>query len=177
MTRDDFTRSTMLKVKDAMRNVVALARTLRMVPRQLREAFRLMGHLLHGSQHQQGKLLWCYGAASILLSLLAVARPPVYNRIGIATAPAADFEELLKNFPTERQRAWWAAIIATGYKSKDEAANEELIDAFVRMGLLDPDESARSNFLGQFWMGWGDSSNGFQQVFESLEGLKSFGQR
>jgi hypothetical protein len=175
----EFRRSSMLAIHDRISDIMEIAMRLKLLPRQIREIFRMMGHLMAGDESKRGRLLWCYGAGAALMSALAVARPELYRRLGSGSATSLDFEQLFGCFPDESKRHCWGKIIYTGYDGRDAETEEELISDFVRIGAL-PKEMLQKESrqrLGEFAMGWGDHgfSSGLKRTFEDLEALKSFG--
>lgn len=177
VTDGEFKRSSMLNIRERLRDIIEAAIALKVSPRQMREAFRLMGHLLACVEDQRGKILWAYGAGSVLMAALSVARPQLYRRIGTRTAQAKDFEQLFALFSGDK-RTWWAELVITGYRSGEAKDWEKLLDEFIQLGALPTEMSAKENRqgLGQFVTGWGHywTEPGLTRIYNSLEHLKSF---
>lgn len=179
VTQEQFRRSSMLKLEDRLSDIIKLTEALKLQPRQIRETFRTMGHLLAGDETKRGQLRWGYGAGAILMSALSVAKPDIYRNLGTGTASPADFEQIFGLFNDDSERQWWGAVIFTGYSNRNREDVETLISQFVRIGALAKEMLNKGDRrdLGQFAVGWGhhNFSAGLKTVFENLEALKSFG--
>lgn len=177
VTDGEFKRSTMLNIRDRLREIAEIAMALKVSLRQMHEMFRLMGHLLACAENQRGKILWSYGAGSVLMAALSVARPQLYRRIGTGSAQIADFEHLFGLF-SGKKCEWWAMLVVTGYRSGEAEAWEKLLAEFIRIGALPTELSIKENRqrLGQFAMGWGDGwgESGLDRIYNNLEGLNGF---
>ncbi len=139
----DCKRSTMLELQNRVRDIEEIISSFKLVPRQIHQVFRLIGHAMSCEPPQRGKLLWGFGAAAILMSALSVANPILYSRIGQGSADIHDFEFLFKLLATQHLD-WWAMVIFTGYGSDDAEKDENLLLEFIRIGALPSQERTRA---------------------------------
>jgi len=177
VSRKEFTRSSSLNIRDRFEDIGEIATGLRLTPRQIHEVFRLIGHALECPPEKRGKLLWCYGAASILLAALSVGSPEIYHRIGRGLATTDDLLTIVKLFENDRHRKWWGSIMLTGYSTGNKERDKALHQEFIRAGIL-PEETAEENnrSLSQFALGWGMHSTvrGIRHTYDVIEGIKTF---
>jgi hypothetical protein len=142
-------------------NIIELVGALKLTPRQIQEAFRILGHIFSTSEENKGRLRWCLAVGSILMAVLKIGEPRVFHLLGtqrLEPKEAADFLKQLTSM--ERKVVWWFLLFYTGgglLTEKEETAEKIM----KRAGLGNEEESGnflRQN-LGQWQEGWGHSSS------------------
>ncbi|GAI79962.1 unnamed protein product, partial [marine sediment metagenome] len=99
--------------RDRVDNIVDLISFMRMTPRQVQEVFRIMGHVLATDESNKGKLLWCLGVGTILMSALRIGNPKVYEALGRRELRVKEASDLFRRLdPTHAE--WWFTLCFTG---------------------------------------------------------------
>jgi hypothetical protein len=175
VTDKEFTRSSILDIRDRLRDIIDVSLALRLTPRQMHELFRSIGYALECAPDAPSqKLLWGYAAGSILLGALSVAKPELYHRVGQRLAESAEFVSFLKLFSI-KNRQWWGLIIVFGYTT-DEQQEEAFLKDFAKEEIV-PEEFLKEDNQRrqQFALGFGSGHNsGFRVIYDVLEGVKRF---
>jgi hypothetical protein len=143
-----------IDLKNRSEQFVELAKGLAMTPRQLQEAFRIVGHASSMSDpDKRGKIYWCIAAMTILLVFLKMNRQDDYLRIKKGTMPLDEFGILLKSI-VERERAeWWLCIYLTGLGVNHSTAPN------LTTILTNLEFTVSENDLAQFASGWSQFHN------------------
>ena len=155
--------------------IVELAVGLRMPPRQIQEAFRILGHTLStADQSKVGKLYWCIGAGTILLTMLRTAAKEVYEGIGKASMSHEDVGHFLIEKLGLKEAGWWFRVYLTGALGRD--GNDSGVDVETILRTLKFVEAVynETNELGQFSQGWGMGSFGIKDIHRKIETAESF---
>lgn len=129
----------------------ALVKGLGMTPRQIQEAFRIMGHTLSTVQDKvHNNLLWAIGAGVALLCFLKVGHPGLYEKISRKEADHKEVLGLLRAAEADRYE-WWRDLYLTGIC---EAKDRQTIEGFM---MVDGGVNATDlhQTLRHFSDGWG----------------------
>lgn len=155
-------------------DIVDLISCMKMTPRQIQEAFRIMGHVFETEESNKGHLCWCLGEGSILMSALRIGNPDIYNKLGkqeldISEA-ATFFMDLGVNHPD-----WWFTLCYTGKGlNPKQIENREPTDIFREARFISEGEEIKRDF-GQWSSGWGHSTaNRFPQIYSIIEEVSSW---
>lgn len=165
-------RSCYVKFGDSrIENISELIGALKLTPRQIQEAFRILGHLLETTEDKKGQILWCLGVGSILMSVLRIGNFRIFKLLGtqqLLPQEAFDFlSELLKREVVD----WWFTLCFMGGGLKIED-NTNLNDIKKNIGLLKDDGFDRPQDIGQWHSGWGNSGSGrFAEIYKKIEQL------
>ena len=150
--------------------------------RQAQEAFRIMGHAFAKSEARHENMAWTYGGGIAAMSVLKVARPESYHRLGRGELLVTELWDLLE--PISRvpkgNREWWFRLLLCGYalnKEWREQAEAEL----TKRKLYQPnpkDPLAFNRVVGEFAHSWemcgfGDKA-GLAHAYEHIEAVASF---
>ncbi len=165
------------------RQFVELATGLRMGPRQLQEAFRIVGQVsaVLNPDHR-GKLLWCIAAAIILFAFLRVSRREIYIKLMNGHMPHEEVGRLLISIVGKKDADWWFKIYLTGLPNNTEAPFKPRI-ILEQAGFLDARPAADKDTelgreLGQFNEGWGRYSSGrLPNIFRRIETVDSIAEQ
>lgn len=169
-------RSSIMQIDGSrVKQIVQLAVGLRMPPRQIQEAFRILGHTLSTEdQSKIGRLYWCIGAGTILMTMLRTAAKEVY--LGIANASLSHEEVGL--FLIEKlgmkDADWWFRIYLTGAHGRSKVASEMNAESVLRKLKFVTQEYNPASELGQFSQGWGMGSTGIEDIHRRIESAESF---
>jgi hypothetical protein len=139
-----------INLQDRSAKFSDLAMGLAMTPRQLQEAFRIMGHASSMSDpEKRGKIYWCIAAMTILLVFLKVNRESIYLALKNETMPFDDVGKLLISTAGKDNAEWWFSIYLTalGIKLSD---NQLIVTTLTNLGF-----SISEDDLRQCAQGWG----------------------
>tara|TARA_R110002110_G_scaffold107320_2_gene268489 strand:+ start:60599 stop:61798 length:1200 start_codon:yes stop_codon:yes gene_type:complete len=148
---------------------------LRLTPRQVQEVFRILGHICAGPEDSRGRLLWCLGIASLLMSALKIGKPDIYRKLGSQSMDADEMLNFLRTKADDHVVEWWFSIILTGgglTKSEDES--EE--DVMVRVGYCDSEGEYIGRDLGAYRQGWGfaGGQGRIRKIHNMIEGVEQW---
>jgi hypothetical protein len=169
-------RSTLINLDSTFQTqVVEICLKLKLNPRQIQEAFRLMGHIMQSSQIQkEEKIRWGLSAGTFLLSLLRVSNRKLFELI-LFDKQCEGAIKLCEELGAilERDRlSWWIQIIISGMS--DYNYDFRLFDEFLlKMEFSDGTEQGRRDFFRNFSGAFG-STRGLQKIAEMLENLERF---
>lgn len=140
-------------------DITKLVAALKLTPRQIQEAFRILGHIFSTSEENKGRLRWCLAVGSILMAVFKIGEPRVFHLLGakrLEPKEAADF--LRQLIGEERSVIWWFLLLYTGGGLLTE--REETAEAILKRVGLGNEEDYSYLHRNQFqWRdGWGDSS-------------------
>lgn len=156
-------------------NIIELVGALKLTPRQIQEAFRILGHIFSTSEENKGRLQWCLAVGSILMAVLKIGAPRVFHLLGsqrLEPKEAADFLKQLTSI--ERIVVWWFLLFYTGgglLTEKEEPAEEIM----KRAGLGNEEEYSylRQN-PWQWQEGWGHSSSRLSEIHAMIEQISQW---
>ncbi len=150
-------RSCMMKVDGIPDRTEELVAGFKMNPRQIQEAFRIMGHVLSGTEEKRGKLYWCIGAATILMCVLKVGKPDLYGKIAKDSQDHLMVGKMLLDVLSKHAADWWIRLYLSGAGSA--LSDSDYIEKALRaLGVLDPTKpyDARQE-IAAFASEWGHS--------------------
>lgn len=148
---------------------------LRMPPRQIQEAFGILGHTLSTEdQSKIGKLYWCIGAGTILLTILWTAAKEVYEGIGKASMSHEDVGHFLIEKLGPKEADWWFRVYLTGFSEIYNNDSEINAETVLRNLKLVVGEYDLAKGLSEFLHGWGMNSFGIKEIHRKIETAESF---
>lgn len=150
--------------------IVMLVAALRLTPRQIQEAFRILGHIFETTKDQAGRLRWCFAAGSIAMAAFKVCNQKIYRLLGAQQFEPSEAAAFLRSlFGTSPYTEWWFALFLSGGGLKDEK-NGSLRKAMKEVGLIADDAgSVQPSIPGEMLRGWGESTKRFAQICEKIE--------
>ena len=157
-------------------NIVELISFMKMTPRQIQEVFRIMGHVFQTDEKNKGRLLWCLGVGTILMSALRIGHPDVYELLGrraLKIPAASDFFRQLSPHYAD----WWFNLCLTGGGLEPEdIKGKKLADIYRYAGFIsEGEEGPQEGSLGEWLSGWGHSSDKrFEQIYSKIEQITSW---
>jgi hypothetical protein len=136
-------------------NFAILAEGLNLTPRQIQEAFRVLGHMMSAEQNKRGQLAWGLAMGSLTMALLKVSRPELYNLLGSQKLDAEVALEFISETMPQERADWWLMLFSTGGGLRLKE-NETLFEAFKRLGLAeDQNKDAFQRDMQGWGGGWG----------------------
>ncbi|MCK4830924.1 hypothetical protein KA005_85225 [bacterium] len=169
----DGARNCFMKLDSSrVENIVELVAGVKLTPRQIQEVFRIMGHIFETTEDKKGHLLWCLAVGSIMMAVLKIANPRIYNLLGSEQLSPQEAFDFFKDQLKDSYIDWWFILCLTGggLKVKEDETPEIIMK---NVGLISEDsEFIPSRDLGQWYSGWGrSSSHRFEQIYEKIEQL------
>jgi hypothetical protein len=172
-------RSCMMKVDSFADRTEELVAGFKMNPRQIQEAFRIMGHVLSGTEEKRGKLYWCLGASTILLSVLKIKLPLVYESISKDTQDHSAFGKSLIEKLLKDNAEWWFRLYLSGAASSSQGS-KQIENALRELNMLSQDQPYNEQKeFGGFAGGWGhwfgsSERSRFATVCDKIENAARF---
>lgn len=156
LERDDIRQCFMSLEGHQIQHISELIAALSLTPRQIQECFRIMGHMLSTELDKRGKLLWCLGSASIVMSALRIGRPKIYEKLGTQSLDPVEAMKLLRDDLNLKHVDWWFTLFATG-QGLAFKEGQRLIDVLKEVGLVSDDADTLPGHFSQWGEGWGHS--------------------
>ena len=137
--------------------IVELISSIKMTPRQIQEVFRVMGHVLQTDEAKKGRMLWCLGVGTILMSTLRIGHPRIYEALGRSVLKVPEAGTFFRQLGLSHSD-WWFTLCLTGGGLESKVSSEkELADIYRAAGFISGEEVPQWKHLGN---GWGYSSSG-----------------
>jgi hypothetical protein len=128
-------RKSWLNVKNAQRSLIELSSSLRLTPRQIQEAFRILGHLTAGKHGDKQELYFQVGAASMFLAFVSIGRPTTIYEIAAGKMRLNELLKLVVELLPGLD--WWAFVLTMSHSCEGEELEMRTIHAeFVEHGLI-----------------------------------------
>lgn len=109
-------RQTWLDLQNARKSLVELSVSSKLTPRQLDEAFRVLGHLAGSeSNAKNGKLFYHVAAASIFLTFLNIKAPLQFAAFSEGVASLTDLANAVAELAPKESHKWWASTLALSF--------------------------------------------------------------
>lgn len=168
----DGSRNCFMKLEDhRIKNISELVGALKLTPRQIQEVFRTLGHIFDTTEDKKGRLLWCLAVGSIMMSVLKIGKPRIFQLLGTQQLQPREAFDFLDDLLGRSNVDWWFTLCLTGRGLKI-GEGEEYEGVMKNVGLLTDKEYCLPQNLGQWHSGWGhSSSNGFAKIYEKIEQL------
>lgn len=155
-----------------------IARCFNLNPRQIQEAFRIVGHAT-STQATDRKVLWAYLHACILMCFLKVADPPLFHKFLAGNAAHRDLALRLIDGLGINEAQWYIELFLVGSVHNNSPKD------FVSRTLSDLGYEVTANYDAQvfrdFASGWGHglqhhspSDNRVSQLCRHIESAKTF---
>ncbi len=170
------TRNCYMRLETSdVENISELIRALKLTPRQIQEAFRILGHIFDTSEDRKGRLRWCLAAGSIMMAALKVGHSNMFARLGTQSIPPKEAFAFLETLLGDNKVNWWFTLLLTG-QALNVKKNQQVEDIFKEVGLVkDGEESIHLYRFSQWRTGWGCSNNNrFAQIHEKIEQLSKW---
>jgi hypothetical protein len=165
-------RSSLLEINYRVKNLVELVCALRMTPRQIQEAFRIIGHVTSERHDLKKELPWSMSVGIILMVIFKITRPHMYVDLGKDLEDPQEMGNFFKKYLGLKNAEWWCCIYVTGAGKKTGNSEEWL------KGLnFTPADQSGSRDLGQFSRGWGwqeREQSSFVNLYNRIESVTTF---
>lgn len=136
-TSEAHQRKTLLNFENTHRALTELPHELGLTPRQIQEAFRIIGHLTSGKE-KSGTLYYHIANAAIFLVFVSLWKPAQFLELESAQVSLDRLLEIIAHLPaSKKNREWWSFVLTMSLNSSDEAENiEALHGAFMTHGVV-----------------------------------------
>jgi hypothetical protein len=156
-------------------DIVELISSMKMTPRQVQDVFRIMGHVFETDESRKGKLLWCLGVGTILMSALRIGNPDAYHALGRSNLGIKTAGTFFKTLGLKDPEWWFTLCFTGGGLNPLETVNKELADIYREADFASANEAppTRSG-LARWTTGWGHSTERFKQIYSKIEQVSSW---
>jgi len=146
-------RKSWMIIRDARRSLVEMSSSLDLTPRQIQEAFRIVGHLTAGQPGEKKELFYHLTASSIFLAFLSLGMPSEFQQIAAGQMHLKQLLDLVVRFLPKKNLDWWAFVLALTHSGDDDRLDFPMIQAeFASHGIIAKDmtEEEFRNRVGGF---------------------------
>jgi len=167
----------------AVENIGLLFHSMRLRPRQIQEAFRVMGHCLSTSPEKNLRVNWAFGATVLFMAGLRSHRKNTYDDLAEGRLSVQQLSALLEPLSeNSHNHEWWFKVLAAGLWNDKKNWESEVLQEMSRLGWVTISGTEKPNMRGmfaEFLQGWGDLNtrsrkNGINRVHERIERLMDF---
>ena len=146
-----------------------------LTPRQIQEIFRVLGHVLATDEEHRGRLLWCFGVGTILMSVLRIGAPRIYSLLSLGELKPIEAAQFFENLiPQDGEAFWWFDLCYSGGGLR-KMNGQTYGDVLVEIGRIANSDEASGLDLGLWITGWGRGrSNRFAHIHALIEGLQQW---
>lgn len=169
-------RENATNLHTTLKYIVDLVVALRMTPRQIQEAFRILGHATAKSPRLTGQMFWCASAMATFLVCLKVAKRDLYQRIGTGKVSDLELGQFLNALNISNPNRWFVIYVTGRYEA--EAINVlELGRTMKDLGYLPQgNELNPSVAFREYFDGWDYADDDrVRKTFVLIETAATFG--
>jgi hypothetical protein len=169
-------RDSWLQFGRRIEEVLDIVTKLKMRPRQIQEAFRILGHAMSRSSLKDGTLLPGLEVGTILLACLKVTAHELYSHLVNGNKNHKKVAELLAEAVGHEHFRWWFLLWLTGIEQNETFDSSTAISMMRSVGLeTSPEDGPRE--LSHFASQWGRahrSINRWRQIADLIESVDTF---
>ncbi len=163
---------------DTKRDLSKLIEALKLTPRQIQEAFRILGHICETPKDHDQSTQNFFATGSIFMSVLKVGSPKYFHLIGERELTPDQTAEFLNTIFSDKDIEHWFLFLWSGGALKtDQNANAEAL--LKQVGIREDDgktsqTTGHANLLGRYHNAWGHTSDGLVRAYEKIEQLSQW---
>jgi hypothetical protein len=147
-----------------------------MRPRQIQEAFRILGHAMSRNKMKDGNLLPGLELGTILLACLKVTAHELYFHMVNGSTDHKKVAGLLPEAVGQEHLRWWFVLWLTGTNQTESFSTSDAISMMRSVGFETlPEDAVRE--LSPFYGYWGRShraTNRWRQIADLIESVDTF---
>lgn len=172
-------RKTLLNFENTRRALTELPHELGLTPRQIQEAFRIIGHLT-SCQDKTAALYYHIANAAIFLAFMSIWKPAQFHEFTSAQVSVDRLLEIVSQLPTSKKnREWWSFVLSMSLDSNDETPSiEPLHQAFMKHGVV-PKQTTMEEFrqiLGRYTSNAIGNWSALSELARKIREIGKFGQ-
>ena len=171
-------RKTLLNFENTRRALVELPYDFHLTPRQIQEAFRILGHMTSVREKKTGDLYYHIANAAILLTFLSLWKPQLFHEFLSGNVSLNRMLEIVSELPISKNLDWWAFVLTLSLDLDDEKLKiEDLHAAFVKYGFVSKDTTVEQfrQHLGRFSPGGLAGRNSLSVLAKKIQEVERFG--
>lgn len=171
-------RKSLLNFENTRHALTQLPYDLRLTPRQIQEAFRILGHMTSVPE-KKGDLYYDIANAVIFLTFLNLWKSALFEEILSGKVSLDRLLEIISTMPISKKQDWWAFVLAMSLGRDGE--REKLEDqhlAFVKYGFFRKGstvEEFQQSYRDYASGGFGGSSS-LSELAKKIQEIERFGQ-
>lgn len=170
-------RKSLLDFSNTHRALAELPYDFHLTPRQIQEAFRILGHMMSMSQGQAGNLYYHIANATIFLTFLGIRSPALFHEFLSGNVSLDRMLEIVSKQPISKNLDWWAFVLSLSFDNDDEELKiEDRHKAFVKYGFV-PKNTTLDQFreyFGRFKPGMLAGSRSLASLARKIQEIESF---
>lgn len=173
-------RKSLLNLENTRRALVELPYDFRLNPRQVQEAFRILGHLTSAREKKSGDLYYHIANATIFLTFLSIWKPDLFAEFQTGSVSLDRLLEIVSTLPISKNRDWWAFVLFLSLRVEDddrgELPIEETLASFVKYGFVTKGTTVEEfkKQLGGFYPGGCGGYSSLSNLAKQIQEIESF---
>jgi hypothetical protein len=159
-TAEGISRKTRLKLDSDMHGIlVQTISVFHLTPRQVQDAFRILGHLTAKAKDSYSQINWGIASATIFVLGIKSTHPSLYDRFKKGEPALHEIAELIKARIPDHDQSFWISVLAAGL-FKRNSDWQIARTALALNGAVDSqsDEQVIKDHLRDYSRGWGGFS-------------------
>lgn len=130
-------RRSLLNFDNTRRALTELPYDFRLIPRQIQEAFRILGHMTSVREKNTGDLYYHISNPVIFLTFLSLGKPALFHEFLSENLSLDRMVEIVSKLPISKDLVWWAFVLALSLDADDEKLKaEDIHKAFIKYGIV-----------------------------------------
>ena len=171
-------RKSLLNLHNTSNALMGLPRDFRLTPRQIQEAFRIIGHLTSVTEKKSGDLFYHIANAAIFLSFLSIGNPTLFKEFEDQHLSIERLLEIISHLSLSNHRDWWAFVLSMNLSTNGSSRKiEDVHAAFQKYGFVAKDTNVEE-FRQQIANYSSGGYRGYTSLFtmaKKIQELESFG--
>jgi hypothetical protein len=172
-------RKTLLNLENTRRALTELPYDFRLTPRQIQEAFRVLGHMTSVREKKSGDLYYHIANAVIFLTFLSLWKPELFHEFQSGKVSLERMLEIVSKLPISKNLDWWAFVLTLSLDQDEEKlAIEDLHAAFVKYNFVSKETTIEQfrKHLGGFSSGGFSGRLSLSALAKKIQEVERFGQ-
>jgi|GEM_PF-1739229 len=173
-------RKSLLNLENTRRALVELPFDFGLTPRQVQEAFRILGHLTSACEKKTGDLYYHIANATIFLTFLSIWKPDLFAELRTGRVSLDRLLEIVSTLPISKNRDWWAFVLFLCHRAENddrrEIPTEATLASFVKYGIVPKGMNAEEFMkkLGSFHPGGYGRYSSIADLAKNIQEIESF---
>ena len=172
-------RKSLLNFDNTRRALLELPCDFHLTPRQIQEAFRILGHMTSVREKKTGDLYYHIANAVIFLTFLSLWKPELFEEFLSKKVSLNRMLEIVSELPIAKNLDWWAFVLSLSFDLDDDKLKiEDRHAAFVKYGFVSKDTTVEQfqQHLGRFSPGGLAGRNSLSGLAKKIQEIERFGQ-
>jgi len=175
---EELGRKSLLNFHNTSNALRELPYDFRLTPRQIQEAFRVIGHLTSVTEKNSGDLFYHIANAAIFLSFLSIGNPALFKEFDSQHLSIERLLEIIAHLSLSNYRDWWAFVLTMNLSNNGDFRKMEDIHAsFQKYGFVAKETNVEEfrQQIASYSSGGYRGSSSLSTIAKKIQELESFG--